>query len=194
MRLRELFWFRDRLLSMVSVSWREPGSLRSGHLSLSDQQLLPTQLDSFRLDEVSVTLAIESRGQASLSATDFIDLVITISNNLERELRPYVRLEALPTSSTGSSWSMPGPPPAPKRLSSLPATPMPVPKTVAFDGVLATTLSTLAPGESATHTIGAVLLASGSYSFRAAAEEVVDITPTSPPSVCFSPPVTIDVA
>ena len=192
-RTRELFWFREKLLSMVSVSWREPGSLRSGHLSLADLPLSPAQLDTFRLDQLDVVLAVSGRSGAQLQPTDFIDLRITVSNNLERAIRPHVRLEALPTSSTGSSWSMPTPA-APRRVSSLPATPMPVPKTVAFDGVLSTTLPTLAPGESATHSIGAVLLASGSYSFRAAAEEVVTVAPVQPPLVCFSPPVTVDVA
>jgi hypothetical protein len=70
---------------------------------------------------------------------------------------------------------------------------MPLPKTVAFDGVLAATLPSLGPGDSASHVVGAILLASGSYTFRAAAEEVSQTAATAPPSVCFSPSVTVRV-
>lgn len=110
-------------------------------------------------------------------------------------MRPYVRLEAIPTSSTDASWSVPAPPPAPRRFSSLPATPMPLPKTVAFDGVLAATLPSLGPGDSASHVVGAILLASGSYTFRAAAEEVplVPFPTVQPPNVCFSPSISVHV-
>lgn len=194
-RHREHFWFRERLLSMISISWREPGSLRSGSLSLQDQQISPAHIENFRLDEVSVQLEVQPRSE-TLHAMDFVDLRITVQNNLERKVRPYVRLEALPTSSNDASWSVPAPPPAPRRVSSLPAAPQPVPKTVAFDGALASTLAVLGPGENATHVVGAVLLASGRYTFRAAAEEVNDpsASDSAPPNILFSPSVTVDVA
>ena len=69
---------------------------------------------------------------------------------------------------------------------------MPAPKSIAFDGVLGAAMPVLEPGESATHTVGAVLLASGSFTFRAAAEEIADRP--DPPPVCFSPSVSVDVA
>ncbi|GMK53639.1 hypothetical protein CspeluHIS016_0102250 [Cutaneotrichosporon spelunceum] len=190
---REAFWYRERLFEMVNVSWREPGSLRAGHLSLRGQPLTAAHVDSLRLNEVVVSLSVTPRDADGPKAMDFVDLRITVTNHLERKLSPYVRLEALPTSSTDTSWSVPAPPPAPRRFSSLPATPMPLPKTVAFDGVLAATLPSLGPGDSASHVVGAILLASGSYTFRAAAEEVSQAVATAPPSVCFSPSVTVRV-
>lgn len=190
---REAFWFREHLLQLVEISWREPGSLRSGTLSLRDQALAGAQLDAFRLDELAVSLTVEPRNKETLQAMDFVDLRINVANNLERPLRPYVRLEAIPTSSNDNSWTSPAPPPAPRRVSSLPATPVPVAKTVAFDGVLDATLPLLQPGESASHVVGAVLLASGTYNFRAAAEEIVPTSPI-PPTVCFSPNVAVNVA
>ncbi|BEJ13843.1 hypothetical protein CspHIS471_0310170 [Cutaneotrichosporon sp. HIS471] len=190
---RETFWYRERLLEMVNVSWREPSSLRAGRLSLREQSLTTVHLDALRLNEVAVSLSVIPRNNDGPKAMDFVDLHITVTNHLERSLRPYVRLEALPTSSTDTSWSVPAPPPAPRRLSSLPATPMPLPKTVAFDGVLAATLPSLGPGDSASHTVGAILLASGSYTFRAAAEEVSQAVATAPPSVCFSPSMTVHI-
>ncbi|TXT13431.1 hypothetical protein VHUM_00798 [Vanrija humicola] len=192
-RTRETFWFREHLLQLVEISWREPGSLRSGTLSLRDQALAPAQLDAFRLDELAVSLTVEPRHKNTLQAMDFVDLRINVANNLERPLRPYVRLEAIPTSSNDNSWTSPAPPPAPRRVSSLPATPVPVAKTVAFDGVLDAALPLLQPGESASHVVGAVLLASGTYNFRAAAEEIVPPSPI-PPTVCFSPSVAVNVA
>ncbi|MDN9006672.1 hypothetical protein Q0P47_13935, partial [Staphylococcus aureus] len=84
----------------------------------------------------AVSLTVEPRNKETLQAMDFVDLRINVANNLERPLRPYVRLEAIPTSSNDNSWTSPAPPPAPRRVSSLPATPVPVAKTVAFDGVL----------------------------------------------------------
>ncbi|CAK9780718.1 unnamed protein product [Cutaneotrichosporon oleaginosum] len=190
---RETFWYRERLLDMVNISWREPSSLRAGVLSLREQPFSISQLDALRLSEVAVTLAVSPRDAQGPKAMDFVDLQVTVTNHLERTLRPYVRLEALPTSSNDASWSVPAPPPAPRRFSSLPATPMPLPKTVAFDGVLAATLPALAPGDSASHIVGAILLASGSYTFRAAAEEVSQTVTAAPPNVCFSPSITVRV-
>lgn len=220
---RELFWYRERLLDTVVLSWREPSSLRSGLLSLREMPLSIAHLEALRLNEVAVKLSVKPRSEDGPKAMDFVDLSITVTNNLgeyrihraacpccasiprpsrsramlmpERALRPYVRVEAIPTSSTDASWSVPAPPPAPRRFSSLPATPMPLPKTVAFDGVLAATLPSLNPGDSATHVVGAILLASGSYTFRAAAEEVsLDASSAAaPPKICFSQSVTVRV-
>lgn len=191
-RQRELFWYREKLLDLIDISWREPSSLRRGRLSLRDQPINPAHLDALRRDQLSISLEVQPRdGKASFTAMDFVDLRINIVNRLERKLRAYVRLEALPTSSNDASWSQP-PAPTPRRISSLPAAPMPAPKSIAFDGVLGAAMPVLEPGESATHTVGAVLLASGSFTFRAAAEEIADRP--DPPPVCFSPSVSVDVA
>lgn len=191
-RQRELFWYRERLLDLIDVSWREPSSLRSGKLSLRDQPINPAHLDALRKDQLSISIDVQARdGKTSFNVMDFVDLRIKIVNRLERRLRAYVRLEALPTSSNDSSWSQP-PAPTPRRVSSLPPAPAPAPKSIAFDGVLGAAMPLLEPGESAAHTVGAVLLASGSFTFRAAAEEIAERP--DPPPVCFSPSVSVDVA
>lgn len=191
-RQREMFWYREKLLDLIDVSWREPSSLRSGKLSLRDQYMSPAHLAALRKDQLSVSIDVQSRdGKSSFTVMDFVDLRISIVNRLERSLRAYVRLEALPTSSNDASWSQP-PAPTPRRISSLPAAPIPAPKSIAFDGVLGAALPLIEPGESATHTVGAVLLASGSFTFRAAAEEIADRP--EPPPVCFSPSVSVEVA
>lgn len=79
---RETFWYRERLLEMVNVSWREPGSLRAGRLSLREQPLTAAHLEALRLNEVAVNLSVSPRATAGPKAMDFVDLRITVTNHL----------------------------------------------------------------------------------------------------------------
>lgn len=111
--------------------------------------------------------------------------------SVERPIRPYVRLEPLPSSSSDSSWTSPTTVPR-RPTSTQPIAPR---RNLAFDGTLARTLPLLQPGAEANHTVGVLFLASGNYSFRAAVEEV-DLAATSedPPNIRFSPILHVDVS
>jgi hypothetical protein len=79
---RETFWYRERLLDMVNVSWREPSSLRAGRLSLREQPLTVAHLEALRLNEVAVSLSVNPRNADGPKAMDFVDLHITVTNHL----------------------------------------------------------------------------------------------------------------
>lgn len=79
---REIFWYRERLLDMVVVSWREPSSLRSGGLSLREQPLTIAHVEALRLNEVVVKLDVQPRAEDGPKAMDFVDLCITVTNHL----------------------------------------------------------------------------------------------------------------
>lgn len=109
----------------------------------------------------------------------------------ERLIQPLVRLEPLPSSSTDSSWAVTTPS-SRRPTSSQPTLPT---RNLAFDGILSTTLPQLHPGEKVEHSVGVIFLASGSYSFRAAIEEVdLAVSSEALPHVHFSPLLHVDVA
>lgn len=86
----------------------------------------------------------------------------------ERSFRPFVRLE--PVSSTSWASALPA-----RRSEGQPAAGTDTAaKHIAFDGLLARTLSLLQPGETATHDVGAVFTAQGQFAFRAAVEDVTE--------------------
>jgi hypothetical protein len=83
-------------------------------------------------------------------------------------MKPFVRIEPLPSSSLDASWAAPHAAPSRRSQSTLPA----AMKNVVFDGTLATVLDTVQPGELIEHRVGVVFLANGLFGFRAAVEEV----------------------
>lgn len=61
---------------------RQPGSRRSGTISLREQDLTAAQLDVLKVDALDIRLeAVPRKGDTCL-ATEFVDLVVKISNRL----------------------------------------------------------------------------------------------------------------
>ncbi|WVF69319.1 hypothetical protein IAT40_004095 [Kwoniella sp. CBS 6097] len=174
-RERELFWYREKLLALISASWQEPGSNRRGTLSLRDQYFAPSLLDVFKSDGVEIRVTHANEGQ-SVQAMDFVDVSVKITNNLERPFRPYVHLAPLPSSHTDTSWaqtSQSHPPLASARPTSLvPSQQVQNNKNVLLDGLSSAALDVLQPGETAEWTVGACFLVSGNYGLRAAVEQL----------------------
>ncbi|KAK4685431.1 trafficking protein particle complex subunit 9, partial [Tremellales sp. Uapishka_1] len=152
---KSLFWYREELFKLVSATWREPGSQRFGSLNLRDQQLGPTLVENFKLDDVVVTLAVNDNKEISM--LDFVPLTATITNRSEHPIQPRVRFEIIHVQTNAAR------PPAP-----------PPKKTVLLDGLATETLSVIQPNQSVNHAISAIFLATGAFSFRVAVEEVVE--------------------
>ncbi|ORX40220.1 transport protein Trs120 or TRAPPC9 TRAPP II complex subunit-domain-containing protein [Kockovaella imperatae] len=192
---RQLFWYREELLKTVSATWIEPGSKRQGFMSLRDQVFTASLLEVYRSDDLEIEIEISSRDAERLITGEFIDITVRLTNRLEIPYQPFVRLEALPTLNSEPSWAQS----TPARRPPSGAPPVHNLKNVILDGCLGQVLPLIQPGESSTHSLSAIFLAAGSYSFRAAVDEVVfqardsgdEVKP--PPRVRFSPLVTVNV-
>ncbi|ORY31418.1 TRAPP II complex [Naematelia encephala] len=175
-RERELFWYREELLNMLQATWIEPGSKRSGQLSLRDQIFSPALLDVFKTDDVDISLDILDRqGNKNIESNDFVDLCVKVTNRLERPFRPLIHIEPLSSSSTDSSWASASTTPAPippRRPPSSIHTQNQPHRNILFDGTLTNLFPLLQPGQTGQRQVGVVFLASGTYAFRAAVEEV----------------------
>lgn len=55
---RELFWYREELLKIVSARWKETNGDRNGYLSLRQQRLTLPMLKALRTDMVQVDLTL----------------------------------------------------------------------------------------------------------------------------------------
>lgn len=55
---RELFWYREELLKIVSARWKETNGDRNGYLSLRQQRLTLPMLKALRTDKVQVDLTL----------------------------------------------------------------------------------------------------------------------------------------
>lgn len=60
----------------------QPGSRRSGTLSLRDLRLSPDLLDSLRLNDLDISLVVRPRNSKIVRATDFADIVVILVNRL----------------------------------------------------------------------------------------------------------------
>lgn len=99
---------------------------------------------------------------------DFATLTCTITNKLDRPIRPAINISPHPSAAGDSSWAGAATTAAGTRQSLLPAGG----RNVVFDGSLTGILPLLQPHEKAQHEVGVSFLAAGQYAFRAAVEEV----------------------
>lgn len=195
---RELFWYREALLDMLDLTWTEPGSQRHGSLILRNQILTPSLLQVFRADAIDIRVILRGREKdGDVQAMDFVDLVVEVTNNLERPYRPYINLACLPTSSTDYSWARPTsiyrPPPTEQHSHAHPH------RNVLFDSYPAGPLTMLQKGEKDVYEVGMTFLASGEYGFRASVEEIKrkdregDVEQVGERKVWFSPVLQVQV-
>ena len=72
---------------MRNPAYSQPGSRRSGTLSLRDQYLSPAHLAVLRLDDLEIDLACRPRSGSTVKSTEFNDISITITNRLGMPIR-----------------------------------------------------------------------------------------------------------
>jgi hypothetical protein len=160
---RESFWYREELLKRLTGSWEELGIERKGDIELRGIRLSPRMVETLRIEEVSVAIAVKEQPEdvkrvspsKFIVKTDrFLTLTATVTNRTSRPVRPVVRLlpsiKNLPTPQTFELG---------RRL--------------AINGILQQTLDLLPPGATVTHETGFVVLSKGEYEVSASVEEVV---------------------
>ena len=79
---REAFWYRESLLSSLTASWIEPGSRRSGSMSLRDQIVSGMSLSALRTDDLEVDLEAVPLEGPVIRATDFVNVKVKMTNRL----------------------------------------------------------------------------------------------------------------
>ncbi|QRW27635.1 transport protein particle subunit [Rhizoctonia solani] len=55
---QELFWYRETLFDIVKGRWSEPGTGRTGEVSLRQQRLTLPMLETLRLEDITIQLSI----------------------------------------------------------------------------------------------------------------------------------------
>jgi len=62
---RELFWYREELFNSLRCQWREAGGTRYGDLSLRQQRLTLTMLDTLRTEKAGILLSLVRAGDST---------------------------------------------------------------------------------------------------------------------------------
>ena len=162
---REAFWYREELLKRLTGTWEEVGTSRRGDVELRGIRLPPRMVETVRVEEIGVTIAVKGDDETvkrmsparSVVATDsFLTLAITVINRTNRPVRLILRL--LPTLRN-----------------------IPVPhnfdlgRRMAINGLLQQALPMLAPGESSVVRTGFTVLAKGEYEISASVEDILGL-------------------
>ncbi|KAA8895856.1 TRAPP II complex [Sphaerosporella brunnea] len=159
---REAFWYREELLKRIAGSWEELGTERTGDIELRGIRLSPRMVETLRVEEVSVAVAVKEHAGAVqrvspskfVVATDrFLTLTATVTNRTARPVKPVLRL--LPSMKDL---------PAPQAFE--------LGRRLAVNGILQRGLDVLPPGESVVAETDFVVLAKGEYEVSASVEEV----------------------
>lgn len=84
---QELFWYRESLFDIVKARWSEPGTGRTGELSLRQQRLTLPMLETLRLEDITVQLSV-----APNSPEDEVEIKSHGSNTYYVPLNEFVHL------------------------------------------------------------------------------------------------------
>ncbi|GAA5989707.1 hypothetical protein JCM5350_007364 [Sporobolomyces pararoseus] len=166
---RELFWYREELLSRLDLSWNEVGSLRTGSIALRHLPLDHEHLSVLRLEDISVELFLLENSSATPGAFDlkgkgqrliyeaqpdeFIDVCARVTNDSPSPQSLNLRLD------------LHSPADSPHSLAHLA-------RYVIIEGVAPVSLRVLQPGESHEQRISICLLARGRYEFGCVVEDL----------------------
>jgi len=97
---RELFWYRERLLELVTATWRDLQSDRCGDLNLRPLILEPRMLNMIRKDAIGVSLELldtqlQTRKPDDLATRvdDMFVLRVRLENTTQHDLRPYLQID-----------------------------------------------------------------------------------------------------
>ncbi|CDZ96830.1 Targeting complex (TRAPP) subunit [Phaffia rhodozyma] len=176
--VRNLFWYREELLSLIKASWCEPGTSKRGTLSLRSQRLTEPMLQVLRVDEVSVSLSVVPNGrsetglvQSTVQSNEFFDIVVNVRNRLARSISPLIHLSSLnPILASQPTWSIisPNTPTAHTSPSNLTS-----PYMIHSNSLMLVPPGRAIPPNSSVDTVFTVnVLTSGVADFRAAVEEI----------------------
>lgn len=170
--LREAFWYREALLSLLHVTWKDESTGRHGSVELRGLRLTPKMVAALQLPDLDVSMAVslaEPDDNASavvhdvtrLDATTFavptqtfLAVTTTLRNRSPTPIRPLLRLQ-------------------PSLANQPPAIALDLSKRLLVHGVLQRALEDeIPPGGEATVRTGFVVLSSGRYEWGVMVEEV----------------------
>ncbi|QRV85843.1 transport protein particle subunit [Ceratobasidium sp. AG-Ba] len=107
---QELFWYRETLFEFVKARWDEPGTSRTGELSLRQQRLTLPMLETLRLEDLTIELSIVScndeysdvqllgNNRYRIPSNEFAQLRVIVNNQSSHELP--LMLDVQPTRDT----------------------------------------------------------------------------------------------
>ncbi|KIV99149.1 hypothetical protein, variant [Verruconis gallopava] len=159
---RELFWYREALLNMLSVTWKQLDSSKHGVVDLRNTlRLTPRMVDALRLDDLHIQLSIvggegvltDSSGAFKVHVDDYLVLETRVRNRSNVTISPILRL-------------LPSLPHQPPELA------LDLSKRLAWSGLMQKILQPIAPGETEVSNMAIYVLSSGEYQFDAMVEEI----------------------
>ena len=163
---REAFWCRDAILRMVSGSWEEPGSGRSGVFDLRGIRLNQRMVEAASLKDVSIKMAIARLAPTSgdvdydtqqfkhyVPTATFVTLGVKLFNRSRKTILPLLRLR-------------------PTLRSQIPDTESDISRRFLCNGLMQQPLSSLDPGDSTEIRLVVCILSRGEYQISASVEEV----------------------
>ncbi|KAF2397237.1 Trs120-domain-containing protein [Trichodelitschia bisporula] len=162
---REVFWFREELLRMLSGDYMVEGEagapIRSGEIDFrSVVRLNPRMVDVLRLPDVAVKMSVsgdgvrEKGGAWSVPVDGFVTLRVELRNRANEAIHPLLRLR-------------------PAVAHQPPEVALELGKRFAWSGVLQSVLPPVEPGGVEVVELGICALAAGEYEIGAVVEEVV---------------------
>lgn len=182
--IREAFWYREALLSLLHVKWKDESTGRNGNVELRGLRLTPKMVAALKLQDLDISMAVSlaepepddnnnnngSSAAASvvrevkqLDATTFtvptqtfLAVTTTLRNRSSSPIYPLLRLQ-------------------PSLANQPPAIALDLSKRLLVNGVLQRVLedSEIPPGGDARVQTGFVVLSSGRYEWGVMVEEVV---------------------
>ncbi|EUC61683.1 transporter particle subunit, partial [Rhizoctonia solani AG-3 Rhs1AP] len=84
---QELFWYRETLFDVVKGRWSEPGTGRTGEVSLRQQRLTLPMLETLRLEDINIQLSV-----APDNAEDGSEIKSSGVNTFRVPLNEFVRI------------------------------------------------------------------------------------------------------
>lgn len=180
--LREAFWYREALLSLLRVTWTDESTARTGNVELRGIRLTPKMVAALKLQDLDISMAValaepepepepddNNKEGASvilqqvkqLDATTFtvptqtfLSLTTTLRNRSPAPIHPLLRLQ-------------------PSLANQPPAIALDLSKRLLVTGVLQQATNEIPPGGEARVRMGFVVLSCGRYEWGGMVEEVV---------------------
>ncbi|KAI9882549.1 MAG: hypothetical protein M1823_005709 [Watsoniomyces obsoletus] len=163
---REAFWYRQQILKLVSGSWEEPGTGRSGAIDLRKFRLSRGAVEAIRLSDVEIQMSVWSLEAPNskivkqigpckyqIPTAAFTTFTTRIVNRTQGPVLPLLRLQSrLRNQSPNLSLE------ASRRL--------------LWSGALQQPVPLLSPGESTAVALAVCVLARGEYMISASVEEI----------------------
>ncbi|CAE6441631.1 unnamed protein product [Rhizoctonia solani] len=84
---QELFWYRETLFDVVKGRWSEPGTGRTGEVSLRQQRITLPMLETLRLEDITIQLSV-----APDNAEDGLEIKSSGVNAFRVPLNEFVRI------------------------------------------------------------------------------------------------------